>query len=128
MLIKLASLGIDGRFLRCIKHMYSNSKAKIKLLGKLSEALEVNVGTEQGHPMSPEFFKIFLLDLSDKLNNTTGANVPNLNEVKISHLLWADDLVLLALDGPSLQKLVDAVHKFDVPNEASQLTSIKRPF
>ena len=57
--------------------MYSNSKAKIKLLGKLSEALEVNVGTEQGHPMSPELFKIFFLDLSDELNNTTKADVPN---------------------------------------------------
>ena len=92
--------------------MYSNSEANIKLLVKLSEALEVNVGTEQGHPISTELFKIFLLDLSDELNNTTGADVPNLNEVKISHLLWADELVLLALDGPSVQKLINVVHKF----------------
>ena len=92
--------------------MYSDSKAKTKLLGKLSAALEVNVGTEQGHPMSSELFKIFLLDLSEDLYNTTGADVLKSNEVKISHLLWADDLVLLALDGPSLQKLIDAVHKF----------------
>ena len=86
--------------------MCSNSFVKIKLLGKLSEALEVNVGTEQGHPMSPELFKIFLLDLSDELNNTTEADVPNLNEVKVLHLFWADDFVPLAIGGPSLQKLV----------------------
>ena len=87
--------------------MYSNSEANIKLLVKLSEALEGNVGTEQGHPMSTELFKIFLLDHSDELNNTTGADFSNLNEFKVLHLLWADDLVLLALDDPSLQKLID---------------------
>ena len=46
LLYKLANLGIKGRLLECIKHMYSNSKAKIKLLGKLSKALDVLVGTE----------------------------------------------------------------------------------
>ena len=69
LLLQLANLGIERRFLECIKHMFSNSNAEIKLLGKLSEALEVTVGSEQGHPMSPELFKIFLLDLSDELNN-----------------------------------------------------------
>ena len=77
LLFKLANLGIERRFLECIKHMFSNSNAEIKLLGKLSEALEVTVGSEQGHPMSPELFKIFLLDHSDELNNTTGADFSN---------------------------------------------------
>ena len=92
--------------------MYSNSKAKIKLLDKLSKTIDVLVGTEQGHPMSPEFFKVFLLDLSEELNINTEATVPQLNNEYISHLLWADDLVLLALDRPSLQKLIDVVYDF----------------
>ena len=92
--------------------MYSNSKAKIKLLRKLTKALDVLVGTEQGHPMSPELFKIFLLDLSDELNNFSGAEIPQLNDANISHLLWADDLVLLALDGSSLKKRINIVYNF----------------
>ena len=92
--------------------MYTNSKAKIKLLDKLSKVIDVLVGTEQGHPMSPEFFKVFLLDLSEELNDNTDAAVPQLNKEFISHLLWADDLVLLALDRSSLQKLIDVVHEF----------------
>ena len=30
----------------------------------------------------------------------------------VSHLLWADDLILLALDPFTLQKQLDALHKF----------------
>ena len=113
LLYKLDKLGINGKFFECIRHMYSHSKAKIKLLGKLSKAMDVNVGTEQGHPMSPELFKIFLLDLSHELNDEkTNIEVPELNGKNLSHLLWADDLVLLALDRPSLQTLINIVHSF----------------
>ena len=56
--------------------------------------------------MSPELFKIFVHDLSENLNNLEDINVPSLNQVEITHLLWADDLVLLALDPESLQKML----------------------
>ena len=112
LLFKLSKLGINGRYLECIRHMYSNSRAKIKLLDKLSRAIDVTVGTEQGHPMSPELFKIFLLDLSNELNGLPNISVPRLNQIDISHLLWADDLVLLALDSHTLQRLIDRVYQF----------------
>ena len=92
--------------------LYQNSSAKLKLLSKISEAIEILVGTEQGHPMSPELFKIYLLDLSIDLNDMIGLNLPELNGVMISHLLWADDLVLLALDAKSLQTLINRVYHF----------------
>ena len=112
LLIKLSKLGIAGRYFNCIKHMYTNSRAKIKLLDKLSSAIDVTIGTEQGHPMSPELFKIFLLDLSADLNDIEDVRIPCLNDVEISHLLWADDLVLLALDSHSLQTLINHVYDF----------------
>ena len=46
--------------------------------------------------MSPELFKCYTNDLSENLNNMQDLDVSVLNEVRISHLLWADDLVLLA--------------------------------
>lgn len=39
-------------------------------------------------------------------------NLPNLNKHKISHLLWADDLVLFAKDAKTLQKLLDILNIF----------------
>ena len=62
--------------------------------------------------MSPELFKIFIHDLSVKLSNIEELNAPLLNGTKISHLLWADDLVLLALDEKSLQNLLDKLHEY----------------
>jgi hypothetical protein len=112
LLFKLSRLGVSGKYLECIRYMYNNSTAKIKLLDKLSNAIDVTIGTEQGHPMSPELFKIFLLDLSHELNGLTNLRLPQLNDINISHLLWADDLVLLALDSLSLQKLIDNVNQF----------------
>ena len=88
--------------------MYTNFRAKInlKLLGKLSSAIDVTIGTEQGHSMSPELFKIFQQDIPADLMDI---RIPRLNEVDISHLLWAYDLVLLALDAQSLQTLINRV-------------------
>ena len=75
--------------------MYFNSSAFIKLSGHLSNRFKVEKGTEQGHPLSPDLFKIFLNDLSPLLNID---GCPVLSETSISHLLWADDLIMLSLN------------------------------
>ena len=109
LLFKMWKLGIKGKFFDCLKNMYSNSKAKVKLLNKLSAEIDILCGTEQGHPMSPELFKCYVHDLSEDLNNASESgdiDVPILSNMMISHLLWADDLILLALNPQSLQKML----------------------
>jgi exonuclease III len=112
MLYKLWELGVRGRYFQCIEQMYSHSSAKIKLLNRLSETIDIHCGTEQGHPMSPELFKCFIHQLSLDLDNAEEVNVPELNNVNITHLLWADDLILLALDHTGLQKLLNVLHSY----------------
>ena len=112
LLYKLWTMGIRGKFFNCLEYMYSRSKAKVKLLSKLSEQIDLLVGTEQGHPMSPELFKCYIHELSEELNNLENVKIPNLAGRSISHLLWADDLVLMALDGESLDLLLGALFRF----------------
>ena len=72
--------------------MYSKSTTPFELIQKLPDTNDVKVGTEQGHPMSPELFKLYIYELSEKLEELD------------YNLLWADDLILLALDAETLQR------------------------
>ena len=112
LLYKLGQLGIGGRFFNCLKHMYVNSSAKLKMVKKLSECFDIKAGTEQGHPLSPELFKCYIHELSKRLNSIDGIESPLLNKVNVTHLLWADDLVLLALNRDSLQMMINELYSF----------------
>ena len=43
---------LNKRFFYCLQYMYRNSKARLKIIKKLSACFDVNAGTEQGHPLS----------------------------------------------------------------------------
>ena len=107
---KIAKLGISGNFFNVLSDMYNKSIAKIKVSNLLSPDIKIERGTEQGHPLSPDLFKIFIHELSS-LFKCTG-NYPDLNKTVVSHLLWADDLVLLSLDAEGLQANLNILHVF----------------
>ena len=72
--------------------MYENTSTRLKLINKLSDHIKFRNGVEQGHPLSPELFKIFIHDLATNLNLII-TNVPNLNGSHINNLFWADDML-----------------------------------
>ena len=106
---KLAKIGVTGKFYSVLKTMYTNSYAYIKLSGHLSKRINIQKGTEQGHPLSPDLFKIFISDLSPLLEN---ACPPELSNTPISHLLWADDLIMLSLNPKSCQQHLNILGKY----------------
>ena len=110
LLHKIANLDISGEFFHVLSDMYEKSIAKIKIANLLSPEIKILRGTEQGHPLSPDLFKLFIRDMSS-LFKTIG-HYPHLNNIIVSHLLWADDLVLLALDPKSLQNNIDILSVF----------------
>ena len=86
--------------------------AFIKISKLLSPDHDINIGkgTEQGHPLSPDLFKLYICELSSNLNNVD--DYPEQANLMISHLLWADDLVLLALSPEALQDNINILVKF----------------
>ncbi len=71
LLYKLTKSGIRGQFFKVLEDMYNKSTARLKIGKFLSKSFNVGKGTEQGHPMSPDLFKLFILDLSHILNYMT---------------------------------------------------------
>ena len=106
---RMTQHGITGKFYKVLRDMYSNSFAYIKLSGYLSKRFRISKGTEQGHPLSPDLFKIFLSDLSKLLDFR---NCPELSKTQISHLLWADDLIMLSFSPETCQAQLDILGKF----------------
>ena len=71
----------------------------------MSEEFGVSNGVRQGGILSPHLFKIYLDDLSSELNKKKlGCNI---NGVSLNHLLYADDMVVLAPSPLALQRLID---------------------
>ena len=68
--------------------------------------------TEQGHPLSLDLFKVYFHDLSILLNDNNQSTSPDLNEIPISHLAWADDIVILVLDEKSIQSQLSVLSKY----------------
>jgi hypothetical protein len=124
---KHGGMGISANFFNCLKLMYSSSKTRIKLIQKLSSKIDITIGTEQNHPLSPELFKMLIHDPSARLSDLADLSVPLLNDLLISHLPWVDDLTLLALDAKSLQTQLDCLHEFVMKWELSidvQMTNL----
>ena len=102
--------------------MYKNSIAHIKISKLLTPKIDIGKGTEQGHPLSLDLFKIYINDLSSLLKSVS--DYPVLADVLISHLLWADDLVLLALSPKALQININIL--FDFCNSMGLEVNIKK--
>ena len=104
---KLLRHGVNGNFYRNLVSMYSSCMSAINLNGRLTDWFGVNYGVRQGDTLSPTLFSIFVNDLVDDVKSLE-LGVP-VNEMKISILLYADDVVLLADNESDLQKMLDKV-------------------
>ena len=92
--------------------MYESSSAVVKINGRISDSFAIGKGTEQGHPLSPDLFKVYFRDLSILLNDNNRSTSPDLNGIPISHLAWADDVAILALDEKSIQSQLSVLSKY----------------
>lgn len=107
---KCRAIGIGGKILNLISAIYDNSSFSVKGAYGRTGLIQLLRGVRQGCPMSPTIFDVFINDL---LQTTTelGTSVPGLSE-RISGLLFADDLVLMADSAGNLQLLLDHVSEW----------------
>ena len=112
LLHKLHNFGLSSNLLDLFEDMYMTQKFKlsVKVDQYLSDTFASEIGVRQGDPLSPNLFKIFINDLMEYVDLKEKA--PSLNDIHISHLAYADDLVLLATNQSDLQKSVYGIQKY----------------
>ena len=72
-----------------------------------SSDMQINCGIFQGDSLAPLLFCLALIPLSQLLNDTGyGYRIENR---KINHLFYTDDLTIYAKDDAELEKLLDTV-------------------
>ncbi len=107
---KLIEYGIDGKIYFTLKKMYSNTMSCVNLNGNLTEWFHTTNGCRQGDVTSPTAFSILINDLIKELKaSKIGVKI---NDMIISVLAYADDIVLLAENPAELQSLVDIMNKW----------------
>ena len=96
----LRGYGVLGPLLRAVQSLYKRSESLVRIAGCKSDSFPVGVGLRQGCPLSPILFITFMDRISRR---SQGAEGFQFGGVRISSLLFADDVVLLAPSGGNLQ-------------------------
>ncbi|KAI3354848.1 hypothetical protein L3Q82_004546 [Scortum barcoo] len=93
-----------GAFARAVRSLYDRSRSLVRIAGSKSDLFPVHVGLRQGCPLSPVLFIIFMDRISRRSQGPEGVRFGN---HRISSLLFADDVVLMASSGQDLQHVLE---------------------
>ncbi|KAI3365904.1 hypothetical protein L3Q82_000734 [Scortum barcoo] len=93
-----------GPLLRAVRSLYDRSRSLVRIAGSKSDLFPVHVGLRQGCPLSPVLFIIFMDRISRRSQGPEGVRFGN---HRISSLLFADDVVLLASSSQDLQHVLE---------------------
>ena len=114
---RLRQVGVvEGPFLAALKSLYASTQFTVKIGDKHSTTpFTTQKGVKQGCPLSPLLFGI----LMDRLHSRIQQDCPDIG-VKllddlgtlVSHIMYANDVVLVAQSEQDLQRLVDAMQVF----------------
>lgn len=99
-------MGISGPYLKLIKSMYKNPKARILTPGHLSKPFQLFRGTRQGCPLSPILFNLALESLARHILVNPDIKGVQIGRLEIKLSMFADDVLMYITDTTqTLQKI-----------------------
>ena len=110
LLYKILKIGVSNAFFKIVKSMYSKILVAIQVGNSISPNFPSMVGIRQGNNLSPSLFNIFINDLPQIFDDDcTPASFGNM---KLSCLLFADDLVVLSENRDGFQRAMDKLSEY----------------
>lgn len=95
--------GVEHKYIRIIKNIYTNSSAQVKM-ETLGEIFPIERGVRQGDPLSPKLFSAVLEEIFREMDwSKFGISI---NGSYLNHLRFADDLVLFTDNAETLQVML----------------------
>ena len=106
---------VNGRLLDGVKSFYEGSSACIRVRGSKSEWFDIKSGVRQGCVMSPWLFNMYMDGVMKEARPMFGRKgvsmVSGTKEWKVTDLLYADDLVLVAESVNDLELMIGSFDK-----------------
>ena len=121
---------ITGKIYWAVRSLYKSTLSCIRLNNLYTDWFRVDFGVRQGDNLSPTLFGIFINDLAIKIENLSlGITV---GDMKVSILLYADDIAILAENEENLQTMLNKLHEWCkkcqlmINNEKSQVVHFRK--
>ena len=108
----LQRLGVHGDMLGAIQSLYDGCLLSMRVGGACGATHNPSIGLRQGCPLSATLFGIFIDDLHHHLQTTCPEAGVQLQAMRLSDLVYADDICLMASSPEHLQALIDALGVF----------------
>ena len=89
--------------------MYLNTVSAAKINNSITPTFKSEFGVKQSDNLSPILFNVYLNDLKFPDDSCDPIKV---SSVSLSHLLWADDLLIMSESSVGLQKCLDVFHNY----------------
>ena len=106
---KLRKMGVDEETIDAAKSLYEQSRAAVRVNGKLSQEFSIGRGLRQGCPLSPLLFAIALNDVLEELRKED-VGFPWMG-AKLQTLAYADNMALIGMSEDELNRLIEVLER-----------------